>query len=243
MMKSPDSLKKRSRRTESGNVFILILLGIVLFASLSFFVARSMQSSTTNTMTSKKADLAISDFSDMAGKIQRAVSKLRMQGCSESDISFFVDQADTWFPGNTNAPSDKHCHVFEPEGGNVRWDSGLDALYNEDTSQKSYYSTVWGLKIAGVGEDDLTDIVYSSWYVSRDACIKYNNGVGVTNPGGEPPYDSHDNIFADLEDNDFEDSSLSVSLGDSAPELVGQERFCYQGGGDVYEIINVILAR
>ncbi len=73
---------------QSGNVFIIILMGIVLFAALSFTISRGMRSETTDKLSAQKAALAASDILNYTQKMERAISRLRQKSVSESDISF-----------------------------------------------------------------------------------------------------------------------------------------------------------
>lgn len=102
---------------QSGNVFLMILIGIVLFAALMFTFSRGMRQG-TESMGGREAELAASDIVAQSQKIQRGVERILSKGISESDISF-VNNVDTNY---TNlACSDDKCQVFNPAGGAVLW--------------------------------------------------------------------------------------------------------------------------
>lgn len=112
---------QNDRHSESGNVFIFILLGIALFSALAFTVSRGMQGETTGKLTAQKADLAATDILNYAQQVSRAVDRVRRKGCSESQISFEkapFDGSDTKYVNN-DAPEDFSCHVFHASGGNL----------------------------------------------------------------------------------------------------------------------------
>jgi len=108
-----------TRQQERGNALIIILAAVVIFAALSFTVSRSMNSSTTSTMSGREATIAASDILTYAQRMQRAIDHVRRKGCSESDINFF----NTTVAGytNTGAPGDNSCDIFHVSGGAMRW--------------------------------------------------------------------------------------------------------------------------
>lgn len=104
---------------ESGNVFLIILIGIVLFAALMFTFSRGVQQGTEG-MGGREAELAASDIVAYGQQMQRGVERIIGRGISESDISFANDQ-DTNY---TNpACIDNRCLIFHADGGAVKWKS------------------------------------------------------------------------------------------------------------------------
>lgn len=232
----------RRRKSERGNVFIFILLGLVLFAALSYAVARGFRSDTTSQMTDRQATLATADFIANATKISRAIDRLRRSGCSESEINLEI--TGVYSPANASSPLDKSCHVFDPAGGNLREDTMASTLFADKSASTDDLKGIWGVKILGVGDDDRTDIVFSSWNISLDACIQYNKSVNVNNPGGIPPQDDLNTEYAELTNGDFEDATLATGLGDDAAAIVSKPSFCFHNPvWNNYEIIYVLLER
>lgn len=115
-----NNARTRNRTKEAGNAFLFILLGVVLFASLSFVMSRGFGTEGTSKISDRRAELAASEIMTYAQRIQRAINRMRSQGISESDISLefggnFIntdcnDDTDTHFPA---------CRVFHAQGGNV----------------------------------------------------------------------------------------------------------------------------
>lgn len=112
--------EQKTHASQSGNVFILILIGIVLFAALSYSIARSMRTETTEKLSGQRAALAASDILNYAQRLERGVSRLRQKGISESDISFesAVDAAYAHAPAVTASEE-----VFSPSGGAISYSS------------------------------------------------------------------------------------------------------------------------
>lgn len=112
------TLKYKQRKGERGNVFIFILMGIVLFAALSFTISKGFRSQTTNTVSERDAHLAASDIMDYAQSVAQGVSRLRRKGISESDISF-DNEVVSGYAHSTPQPVTNH--VFHKSGADVTW--------------------------------------------------------------------------------------------------------------------------
>lgn len=109
------------RQHERGNVFLFILLGVVLFAALSYTMARSFRSEGTDRVSSRKADLAATEIIDYAQRIGRAVNSMRSKGISENDISLqFGGNYINTACNDATDPSFPACQVFHADGGRVK---------------------------------------------------------------------------------------------------------------------------
>lgn len=103
---------------ESGNVFLIILIGIGLFVALMFTFSRGMQQG-TDSLSGREAELAASDIVSYGQQLQRGVERVIARGISETDISF-ANTVDTNYT-NTNCSGTNDCLVFDPQGGAVTW--------------------------------------------------------------------------------------------------------------------------
>ncbi len=131
-----------NRPAESGNVFLIIMLGIILFAALSFTVSRGMRSGNTSAMSAQQAELKASTILTSAQKVQRAVDRLRRKGISESDISFDQTIVATVYDHGQPATN----AVFDPTGGALNWQTPP-----EDANDGSDYLYTGSTCIAGIG--------------------------------------------------------------------------------------------
>ncbi|QQG36697.1 MAG: hypothetical protein HYS17_02675 [Micavibrio aeruginosavorus] len=104
-------------RSENGNVFFIILIGIVMFAALMYTFSRSTRQG-TESLGNREAELAASEILAYAQKIERGVQRVLSRQISEVDLSFAND-----FDGDYVNPncSVNQCLVFHPEGGAVAW--------------------------------------------------------------------------------------------------------------------------
>ncbi len=222
------------RAAERGNVFIFILLGLVLFAALSFTVSRGFRSDTTSQMTDRQAELTSSDLLDFAQQVERTVSRLRRNGCSENQISFQRDvnrdgnitdnSADHY---NANAPADKTCHVYVAEGGGLTYRS-VDN-YNFVGSGDN--------AIDGVGcngNATCTEMTLASRNIDPTLCAAINRKLGITgiptDANGASGFGAFDGNFKDFGD-----------VGDSDANLTGNETACYLDSDDNMHIFYSVL--
>lgn len=81
----------RKISTQSGNVFALILLAVILFAALIFVFSRGFDTGATR-MTSANARTYATDTIVYAQSVERAVQRILQNGVSESDISFETER-------------------------------------------------------------------------------------------------------------------------------------------------------
>ncbi|MGM0422843.1 MAG: DUF1566 domain-containing protein [Pseudomonadota bacterium] len=97
---------------QNGNALFLILIGVALFAALSYAVTQSSRGGGDIEREKRMIDQAASKECNIT--VKRAVKKLKLfGGCDTSEISY--ELADGTNP-NPDAPADKSCHVFDPAG-------------------------------------------------------------------------------------------------------------------------------
>ncbi len=102
---------------QRGNVFFIILIGIVMFAALMFTFTRGVRQG-TESMSGREAELAASDIVAYGQQMQRAVERILGRSISEADLSF-ANAVDTNY---TNPDcGDNRCLVFHTEGGAATW--------------------------------------------------------------------------------------------------------------------------
>lgn len=103
---------------QSGNVFLFVMMGVILFAALAFVVSRGMRSETTTGISKRQAELAAVDILDYAQKIERAINKLRSRGVSENDLDFTNAVVAGYAHTPVTADTSK---IFHASGGNITW--------------------------------------------------------------------------------------------------------------------------
>jgi hypothetical protein len=141
-------------QSQSGNVFLIILVGIVLFAALMFTFSRGVQQGTEG-MAGREAELAASDIVTYGQQVQRGVERIIGRSISESDLSFAND-ADTNYVNP--ACADNRCLVFNPEGGAIKWKtppSGVNFTSADYFISANRVASTDGMTDIGTDERDL----------------------------------------------------------------------------------------
>ena len=198
--------QNNQRTAERGNVFLLILLGVVIFAALSFVIARGMRTDTTGQITGQKAALAASEILNFAQRVGRAVNKIRRNNISESDLSF--ENNGNFVNTNCNDGGDPEypaCQIFNTDGGRIRYDSPDPAI----TSSEWHFTgatCIAGLGSGETGCDSDTDtrneellLVLSD--IGESVCTEINKRLNITgipaNTGAAASSTTFSGSFAD----------------------------------------------
>ena len=108
---------RANRHKESGNVFAIVMIGVVLFGALMYTFSRSAKQGDGN-LTRKKVEVIASDILAYAQRLERGVARVMTHSCSENFISFETEAVPD-YPANADAPTDLSCHVFAPAGGGM----------------------------------------------------------------------------------------------------------------------------
>lgn len=195
---------------QSGNVFIIILVGIALFAALSVVVSRSMRTESASKMTEREAALVASEILDYGQVLARAVDRVRRKGCSENDISFANDIVSGY--EHTPVVADK-CKVFHPDGGGARW---------QDPPVSSFPYKIWGSDaVQGLGSDPASELILALQLPSnqfRALCEVYNAKLGLGTTIAVGTGDEEDDVFVGT----YGDAALSIN------ETPDQQVACFQ---------------
>lgn len=230
--------KKSASTAESGNVFLFILIGIVLFAAITYVMSSGLRSEGTSKLSARQADLTASLIIDYAQKLTRGIDKIRRNGCSESDIRFAGNAS--WGVDATTVP--EKCKVGSIEGANISRFEGDPEWYIG--SPAGTYSG--SMRAEGVGEN-VADLIFWIFRLKPEICMAINNKLGIPNPDGMPPRDTTSNAYDGV---GFGGNFGGASNTIDAPELIGKHIGCFvsnraAGGGidDQYYFYAVILAR
>lgn len=221
-------MKKKNKSGERGNVFIIVLMGVILFATLAYVVSRGMRGETTGAMSKRQAELKAADILDYASRLERAVTKLRQQGVSESDLDF----TNGLVAGYDHAQPDEH-EIFNPAGGGVSWtappenaNDGSDWLFTGGTCVVGVGAGGAGCDSNGVSDEELLAVVPN---LLRPVCEEINTRLGIAAiPSGGSMSSSK---FAG-----------AFSEGNSPSGVDGETAACVEIGGDYY-FYSVLLAR
>ncbi len=236
----PSMPQNKKLQTQSGNVFIIILIGIILFAALLYTFTNSTRTGTGN-LSAQQSMIAAQEILNYARLVEGAVNRLRQNGCSENEISF--DNTAVSGYENTDAPIDNSCHVFNPAGGAITNiippDTYFDSLNSADPVYGSYTytdnSTIFNI---GSTKQEATVLLN---FIDKDICMKINNLLNISNPSNSPPIDIGTMNFDSLYDGNFPNSPSSSF---NAPEIIGRNSGCISDSSETtFHFYHVLFAR
>lgn len=243
-------------KSQSGNVLFLILIAVALFAALSYAVTSSSRSGGGSANKEKaQADAAV--IIQYGTSLRSAVRRMKiMNNCSDTQLDFSnavfkENSGNPVIAGNTNAPSDKRCHVFNAAGGNmipiIASATAIDPN-NLDVGQSSYpkagHANMTVAQIKNIGTDaasgtvSANDLVFYYSYLNKATCMAVNDLLGIPNPNGEAPIDNSTGTWEYYADG----SLVSTAIYDS-PHINGQPSFCAFTTGSGYFYYMTLLER
>lgn len=226
-------------QNQRGSVFIYILVAIALFAGLSYAVSRGSRGGST-ALTDEQAKLAAQEIINYGNTVANAVQKLRLRGCSDTEISFENSQSVDNYT-NANAPSDNSCHVFDLAGGNITYtlipDIALDESLSAGISYGQYRFREAAIDNVGSNENDL---FLQPSNLKRGVCLEINNILGIDNPSGEPPSESH--TAAALFTGTYAAPTPDNIGDDGGHNLSGKLSFCRNHSAN-YKYLQVLVTR
>lgn len=227
---------------QSGSAFFIILVGIAMFASLSYVVFKGSHVS-ESTLSTDRARIAAQEIVTYGDTLARAVQALKLRGCQDTQFHFANS---AWKNGNgTNAQEANPvaaagCGVFVTGEGNVQamtfpvdyFDSGT-----HDTAQGS--SRVRVASFLGIGDETQEEVFYNLPAVRNDICLAINTLLDIGTAGGNLP------AIAEGTTADYKGvfSATAVSAyTDTNGKLGGKTAFCARTA-DGNKFFRVLIAR
>ncbi|MEL7146533.1 MAG: hypothetical protein AAFO69_09215 [Bacteroidota bacterium] len=239
----------------SGNALFLILIAVALFAALSYAVTQSGRGG--GNIDRETSELAVSELVQYFSLVEGTVQKLLLfNGCNDTQISFWNDSdgngtedaSDDYF--NSNSPSDRACHVFQPQGGGISPKTG----YNGNSSALFVYSAYHRLGSVGQSSPADTDLaIYVD--IPEDMCRIINTRFTGYSDGFANEAQSPAHGIA-VGSNRFFDGGYSASVAVSPDDgdfgAVGAQDFfrnnthftaCHRNTTGVFSVYHVLIAR
>ncbi len=164
---------------ERGGAAFYIILGIVLLAALTWAVTQGFRFSGSN-LSKDQTRLAAQEIIDYATAMNNAVQKLRLRGCTPTQINF--ESTVIGGPNNPNAPIDDHCDVFSGAGAKMVPRTTAEFPKSE-TLIYSGQSALIGIGRDGCGEacSDLYMALYLKGEDGKEICTQINQILGNKN--------------------------------------------------------------
>lgn len=177
-----------ARNDEKGSALIIIFIGIILFAALSFTVANMMRGSSADNLTREKTQIAASEILEYAQRVRGGTQNLRISdGCSDTDVSFEA-QGLTGY-AHSPAVSDS-CKLFV--GGGLSYvppqDVWLDDAHTGDPTYGQYV-LARQFSVSGLGTNE-PDLALTLNYMRKDVCMEINTRLDIPNDASGPPKDT-----------------------------------------------------
>ena len=183
-------------KAQHGNALFFVLIGVALFAALSFTVANGLRSQTTSKLSSRQLEIAASELRSYAKKIELGIDRLRRRGVSEKDICAYNSNFSyTAYKNNNNtnpACSDDSNNIYHISGGKVRWQimpqewfhSSADGAFSENFLLCTSTEIVKAGKTkSGYGGDKTTqDAIAIIGPIDLELCEILNKKIGYEDP-------------------------------------------------------------
>ena len=248
-------LTPQNKNPQAGNVFIIILAGVVLFGALMFTFSRSADKGTGN-LTKQQARIAAQEILSYSKLVEGAVDRVRRNGCSENEINF--NNAVVSGYSNTSAPADGSCDIFSTNGGKISFEAIPTNYFNGAfTAYSGNALRPWGeyrftgnCSMRGVGTECSTagckELAVNLHFVDKAICLEINKEVGVALVAGDAPPENASSPPGGMGCVAFTGTFGSVAAGIDNGNLSGKHTACLKvndSGNDYYFFYHVLLAR
>lgn len=151
---------QKEKRQEKGNVLFIILIGIVLFAALTFTLTKV--TSGTKSISLQDSRLYAQQILTYAEKINNAVQTVMYTNeCLDEQLNFVGITGDVTY-SNAASPANKKCHLFDKDGGAMTYVAPVTTFLDSAAAAAS------GLP---AGEDLL-----GNYFVTGNTCV---GGIGT----------------------------------------------------------------
>lgn len=238
-IKLPSNLAKK--RSQHGNALFIILIGIGLFAALSYAVSQMLNGGgTTGSITKETAALKATEILDYARAVRDSVHDLQISnGCSDEDISL-----ENLVEGGYVNGANTSCQVFHSSGGGVSYILPSNEWLNQSQSGSSYFRKWWIVPVfvEDVGSADKRELVMNLPYVDLQICLQINEKLGITNPSGNLPGTDGTNWVKFQGDYDDSTTGAIESLN-GISQIQGKNVGCYLNQASDVIFYQVLIAR
>lgn len=221
------------RKSERGNVFLFVLIGVVLFGALGFTMSRSFQSETTGAMSERELSLVADEILSYAQKVERTVNMLRRRhSCSESEISFEND----YVSGYEHDPVARdECKVFHSNGGNLEYK-------RKSTWASQHWAFIGNTDVIGVGTDctqaQCSELMVTLPDIPQSLCEAINSKFSISTT----PTDA--NITTGTKFQGSFTYEAGSDIGDEDSSLTGITTRClFETSSEQYNFYHVLIAR
>lgn len=219
-------------RRIAGNALFYVLMGVVLFAALSYTVMQQNDGSgAAQQISEQKAEIYASHLISHANAVKNAIELMLQNGSTIDDIDFVrPDEA-----GYDTAP---HIHkVFHPGGGGITPMVVKDEYFAPASAERGWdFQTATNVEWTASTQ---TDVIYSFIDIEESICQQVNEKLIGDNTIETLTSDTLTQLFRETSggNDNFEDADC--------PNCVGKTSFCVEHSsiaGD-YAFYTIVAAR
>lgn len=240
---------------ERGSAIFLILIGIVMFAALSFVVGGMLRGGNTDMIDEEKAKLYAGEILNYARAIRSATQHMKISnGCSDVEISFErppFNGSDSCYvnPNNTDNYS---CFVFHKDGGNITYmeppqgsTSDETALFDFTGCNTGHYFFDIRRHVKKIGNDgpfnsETGNDILVRLQVNKAVCTAINKKISNTTDiptDGWPYWEPARDLY---------NTQPQTHLTCSDNGCVGKPTYCFlqtNGPAEVHQFYSVVVVR
>jgi hypothetical protein len=155
--------------TEKGSVLWFILIAVALIGILTVVLSRSSDR-VNQSGNFEHARIKITQMMRFVQGIEAAIQQMKLNGVSESDISFEFNGTNV----NGNCTSNA-CKIFHVEGAGLNAQTPPAGL-----SSSSNWVFTGGNDVAGIGTSGQADLIVILQNIDADFCAQINKDNGQT---------------------------------------------------------------
>lgn len=216
-------MKAQNENNQSGSAILWILVAVALFGALNFAFNSSSRTG-TSLLTDTEAEAYANQIIQYGNEVKNAVKRLTLRGCDDTEISFENNIVTTYT--NTNAPTNRSCHVFDSAGGGLTW-GNFTQLFTGDIEFENLSTSS-------------PELTLQTSDIQSETCYAINKKLGVDNASND--YEDTVTPTPTVFTGAYGTITLSDILGDEVATFSGEKSFCHEEGGDYFYNL-VLIAR
>ncbi|QQR69631.1 MAG: hypothetical protein IPI58_02925 [Alphaproteobacteria bacterium] len=159
------------RQTNQRGIAIGPILAVVaILAVLASAIAAGSGSFNSDT-SAVKAKAQATAILEQAHEVKLGVDRVIAKGCTNTEISFENPMVSGYT--NSNAPSDKSCHVFDVNGGGIVWKSSPPNIGGRYNNEGYFYTGHYNITGTAGGHSH-QDLIMFLINIPADVCGEIN---------------------------------------------------------------------
>lgn len=219
--------------SERGNIFVYVLITIVLFAALTFILARQEDAGEATALDEDRARIIATQLISASAQVTSAVEQMTFAG-TEPDSMEFVR------PGQPGYDTPPHLDkVFHPDGGGVILNP-LPAAAIDDTITSPpsgwYLGSFNHVEWTKTANDD---VILTAYGIQEDVCLQLNDMI--LGEAVNTPIISGIMVNFLIDDADHSGTNADFTIGD-CNDCENLPSACVQNAaGTIFAFYNIII--